>query len=189
MPRFRTPVSGSLVTTHGNVMKRPASKGQHFWMGRFRSVGNSAPVPSEALMSRTQGQGSFRVKGISNLWITCLQAPLLTPFGLACRNDTALLSSSSAWRRLVGGLALMSEPSSVAICSTDSAPILMAIRLCEPKALMASGNGETWPLTVGLLEEKPFPAPGLLHLRIGDGSNHRLGCGGQANPLQFACGI
>src|SRR5271154_6580984 len=43
MPRLRSPVSGSRVTTHGSVMKRPPSSGQHLRMGKFKSVG-SAPV-------------------------------------------------------------------------------------------------------------------------------------------------
>src|ERR1017187_10591650 len=45
MPTLRSPVSGSRVTTHGNVMNRPPSSGQHLRMGRLRSVG-SAPVSS-----------------------------------------------------------------------------------------------------------------------------------------------
>src|SRR5881396_2174135 len=100
IPTLRSPVSGSLVTTQGSVMKRPPSSGQHFWMGRLRRVGSAtvsgafvgvspttdlfvtmfpAKTPETAggtpalpKMSAAFGHGSVRVGGASNLWITSL---------------------------------------------------------------------------------------------------------------------
>src|ERR1039457_5152432 len=94
MPTLRSPVSGSLVTTHGNVMKRPPSSGQHLRMGRFKSVGSArvsrvvggvAPTtclsfevfpagtpetagetPTLPRMSGAAGHGSLRETGASN---------------------------------------------------------------------------------------------------------------------------
>ena len=62
--------------------------------------------------------------------------------------------------KLVGGLAFISAPSSFATSSTDSAPMLMAMRLCEPSVLMATGNGETTPLMVGFSNSSALPPPG-----------------------------
>ena len=60
----------------------------------------------------------------------------------------------------VGGLAFMSAPSSFATSSTEFAPMLMAMRLCEPSVLMATGKGETTPLTVGFSNSNALPPPG-----------------------------
>src|SRR5579862_9300898 len=65
-----------------------------------------------------------------------------------------------ASRKLVGGLAFMSEPSSAATWSTELAPMLMAMRFQEPMVLMATGNGETTPLTVGFSNSSALPPPG-----------------------------
>ncbi|MEI9863050.1 MAG: hypothetical protein WDN00_00525 [Limisphaerales bacterium] len=70
--------------------------------------------------------------------------------------------------KLVGGLAFIKAPSSFATSSTDSAPMLMAMRLCEPSVLMATGNGETTPLTVGCPNRQRLAAAGQFHLTIGD---------------------
>src|ERR1017187_9870658 len=106
MPTLRSPVSGSRVTTPGSVMKRPPSKGQHLRMGRLAKVGQASSLPNErealendsvfapaALgrleacptlrMSGALGHGSLRAEGASNLWMTSLQEPLFTVFGLA----------------------------------------------------------------------------------------------------------
>ena len=63
-------------------------------------------------------------------------------------------------RKLVGGLAFINAPSSFATSSTEFAPMLMAMRLCEPSVLMATGNGETTPLTVGFSNSSALPPPG-----------------------------
>src|SRR5271170_2291495 len=108
IPTLRSPVSGSRVTTHGSVMKRPPSSGQHLRMGRLRSVGSARAsravvaasattfevFPARALETAPEagalpkisiafGHGSFREGGASNLWMTSLHAPLLTIFGFA----------------------------------------------------------------------------------------------------------
>src|SRR5579883_1264816 len=102
IPRLRSPVSGSRVTTQGSVMNRPPSNGQHFNMGRFNSVG-ALPPGDDALvalcnflMSGASGHGSVRVAGASNLWMTSLQGPDLTDFGLAWRKSSAVPSSLMA---------------------------------------------------------------------------------------------
>src|SRR5665213_1773742 len=41
IPTLRSPVSGSSVTTHGSVMKRPPSSGQQRRIGKFKSVGST----------------------------------------------------------------------------------------------------------------------------------------------------
>src|SRR5439155_23546755 len=70
-------------------------------------------------------------------------------------------SSLSASLKPVGGLAFIKEPSSAAAWSTESAPKLMAIRWCEPMVLIASGKGETSPLTVGFSTSSALPPPGF----------------------------
>src|ERR1017187_9704568 len=104
MPTLRSPVSGSRVTTHGSVMKRPPSSGQHFNIGRFASVGDWwGEAPDEPMlspgrlagtlapprMSGAAGHGSLREAGASNFLITSLHAPLFTIFGLAWRKSSA----------------------------------------------------------------------------------------------------
>ena len=69
-------------------------------------------------------------------------------------------SSFNASRKPVGGFAFMSEPSSAATSSTELAPRLRAMRLCEPIVLIATGNGEGWPLTVGFSMSSALPPPG-----------------------------
>ena len=61
--------------------------------------------------------------------------------------------------KLVGGLAFINAPISAATASTDSLPRLMAMRFQEPNVLRATGNGETWPLTVGFSKSNAFPPP------------------------------
>src|SRR5487761_54778 len=185
MPRLRSPVSGSRVTTHGSVMKRPPSSGQHFRMGRLAKVGPASRLPNERAVlkgdaklsiapsvlgrrdacptlriSGAAGQASLRDGGASYLWMTSLHEPLFTVLGLAWRKSSASDSSLMASLKLVGGLAFISAPSSLATSSTDSAPMLMAMRLCEPSVLMATGNGETTPLTVGFSNSSALPPPG-----------------------------
>src|SRR5262245_39999573 len=123
-------------------MKRPPSKGQHFWIGRFRIVGGLALNCEAFRQSGAPGQGSRRVGGDSNLWTISLQGPLRTIFGLAWRSSNAAPSSFIPSLKLEGGFAPMSAPSSAAACSTDSAPRLMAILLADPRVLIASGNGD-----------------------------------------------
>ena len=103
----------------------------------------------------------MRLGGASNLWITSLQGPCLTIFGLAWRKSSAVPSSLIASLKPVGGLAFMSEPNSAATSFTDLARKLMAIRFSEPSALIASGNGETSPSTVGLSISSALPPPGF----------------------------
>jgi hypothetical protein len=55
MPTLRSPVSGSLVTTQGSVMKRPPSSGQHFRIAWPAIVGrstNNAFPPFACFISR-----------------------------------------------------------------------------------------------------------------------------------------
>src|ERR1035441_9505892 len=102
MPTLRSPVSGSLVTTHGNVMKRPPSSGQHFWMGKFARVGQASSLSLEfsreadrleacptLRMSGAAGHGSLREAGASYLRMTSLHEPLFTVFGFAWRKSSA----------------------------------------------------------------------------------------------------
>src|SRR5215218_2775616 len=146
MPTFRSPVSGSCVTTQGKVMNRPPSSGQHFKMGRSASVGGVGDVP----FFQSPADGQFLAEaGASNLWITSLHGPLLTIFGFAWRKSIAWPSSLRVSRSDVGGLAFIRAPNSAAAASTFSAPRLNAIRLWEPSVLMATGKGETTPFTVG----------------------------------------
>ena len=72
----------------------------------------------------------------------------------------AVRNSPKASRKLVGGLAFMSAPISAATASTDSAPMLSAIRFHEPSVLIATGNGEIWPFTVGFSKRSALPPPG-----------------------------
>ena len=174
MPTLRSPVSGSRVTTQGSVMKRPPSSGQHCWMGRFSKVGQASRLSLESCdgwdrrdacpalrMSGALGQGSARVGGASNLWMTSLHGPSFTTFGFAWRRSRAVPSRLMASLKLVGGLAFTSDPSSAAASSIELAPRLIAMRRWEPSVLMASGNGETWPLTVGFSSSSAWPPPGF----------------------------
>ena len=145
MPTFRSPLSGSLVTTQGRVMKRPASSGQHLRMGMESSVGHGPAAPHANWCC---------------WWTISWHGPLATSLGFACRKSRAVPSSLIASAKLVGGLALSSEASSAATSSTDCAPKLRAMRRWEPKVLMASGKGDTWPLTVGRSISRAFPPPG-----------------------------
>ena len=57
MPRLRSPVSGSRVTTQGKVMKRPPSSGQHLRMGRLAKVGQASSLPDER--ARTMNRKTY----------------------------------------------------------------------------------------------------------------------------------
>src|SRR4030095_10877127 len=118
MPTLRSPVSGSLVTTQGRVMKRPPSIGQHFWIGKFRIVSAGIPPspPGEgesfadagAFAGETLGaigHAAVRVGGASNLWMISLHGPVPTILGRACRNSNAWPSNFNASFIEVGGLA------------------------------------------------------------------------------------
>src|SRR6187399_2906324 len=95
MPTLRSPVSGSLVTTQGRVMKRPPSSGQHLRMGRLRRVGGVREVGGNCTepagkwaggkVGEWEGTPAFVSLShfptfplSSNRWITSLQAPHLT---------------------------------------------------------------------------------------------------------------
>ncbi len=91
--------------------------------------------------------------------MTSLQGPSFTSLGLAWRRSSAVPSRCTASLRLVGGLAFTREPSGAAASSMDSARRLIAMRRYEPSMLMASGNGETCPLTVGLSSNRAWPPP------------------------------
>src|SRR5437016_5800011 len=122
MPTLRSPVSGSLVTTHGSVMKRPPSKGQHFWIGSCKSVGNRGSAVEESCQLGAGGHGWARVGGGSNRVITSLQGPSFTSFGFAWRKSRAVPKSLMASLKLVGGLALINEPSSAATSAIEFEP-------------------------------------------------------------------
>src|ERR1017187_3251079 len=174
MPTLRSPVSGSRVTTQGSVMKRPPSRGQHCWMGRFSKVGQASRLSVASRdtwdrrdacptlrMSGALGQGSARVGGASNLCTTSLQGPSFTTLGFAWRRSRAVPSSLTASLKLVGGLAFTSDPRSAETSSSELAPRLIAMRREEPSALMAKGNGEGCPLTVGFSTSSAWPPPGF----------------------------
>src|SRR6185369_10623968 len=99
MPTLRSPVSGSLVTTQGSVMKRPPSSGQHFWIGRLSSVGGGGGVEGRGSrvegprISGALGQTSHLSFRTSNFFTTCLHGPSLTTLGRACRRSKASESS------------------------------------------------------------------------------------------------
>ena len=160
-PRLRSPVSGSRVTTQGNVRNRPPSSGQHFRIGRSRRDGGLESRVVGSSTSGALGQGAVRGAGASNRWMTSLHAPVLARLGLAWRRVSAWPSSAKVSRMPVGGLAWMSEPSSAATASTLSAPSAMAMRLAEPMVLMATRCGETRPLTVGCSMSSARPPSGF----------------------------
>src|SRR4051794_28164700 len=161
MPTFRSPVSGSLVTTHGSVMKRPPSKGQHFWIGRSFRVGGFGGNDAGFVTSGAGGHPGGTPVLPGNLVITSLQGPSFTILGLACRRSSAVERSLIASLRVAGGLALTSVPSSAATSSTLAAPRLIAMRFQEPIVLMARGNGLVAPLTVGFSINRALPPLGL----------------------------
>src|SRR5437899_11801983 len=85
IPTLRSPVSGSRVTTPGSVMKRPPSNGQHFWMGRFKRVGQACGWPTDGGDRELGGleggpsQGQALAAGTgSKLCTTSLHGPCLT---------------------------------------------------------------------------------------------------------------
>src|SRR6185437_16758488 len=106
------------------------------------------------------GQGSVRAVGASKRWMTSLQGPVLTDFGLAWRKSMAVPRSFRASRRLVGGLAFIRAPNSAAAASTESAPRDRAMRFHEPIVLMANGKGLVTPLTVGFSIKSALPPSG-----------------------------
>src|SRR5207248_914838 len=110
IPTLRSPVSGSFVTTQGRVMKRPPSRGQHFWIGRSKRVGGRGSRVEGVRQLSAGGQGSVRVAGGSNLWMTSLQGPVLTSLGLAWRRSRAVPSRAMVSLKVVGGLAFINEP-------------------------------------------------------------------------------
>ncbi len=116
--------------------------------------------PAACRHSGAAGHGSARVGGASKRWITSLHGPLLTRLGRAWRSVKAVESSESASRKPVGGFACMSEPSSRATASTESAPSASAIRFQEPSVLIATGKGDTFPFTVGFSKSSALPPPG-----------------------------
>src|SRR5438309_1734642 len=73
------------------------------------------------------------------------------------RKTKAVPNSLIASRQLVGGLALSKAPSWSATSDTLPAPRLKAIRLWEPSVLMATGNGDIAPFTVGFSNRSAFP--------------------------------
>ena len=193
MPTLRPPVSGSRVTTHGSVMKRPPSSGQHCWMGSFNRVGQASRLALGSgtgwprrdarpvfRISGALGQGSTRVGGASNLCTTSLHGPSFTCFGFACRKSRAVPSRLMASLKLVGGFAFTSEPNSAAASSTELAPRLIAMRRCDPSVLMASGKGEPRPFTVGCSTSSAWPPPALFISRSATSvisSSVASGCG------------
>ncbi len=78
----------------------------------------------------------------------------------------AVPNNFRASRKLVGGLALMRTPNSAATSSTDSAPMLIAMRFHEPIVLIATGKGLTFPLTVGFSIKRAFPPAGAFIWRL-----------------------
>src|SRR5439155_21377483 len=106
MPTLRSPVSGSWVTTQGRVMKRPPSRGQHFWMGKSSNVGQASSLSLNSALSGEEygdrleacptlamlgalGQLSTFPLLTSNFLTTSLHGPVLTSFGLAWRKSRA----------------------------------------------------------------------------------------------------
>src|SRR6185503_9681361 len=130
-------------------MKRPASSGQHFRMGRFSNVAGCALYVEGCFQSGAAGQFEIFGSEPGITWTTSLQGPLLTRRGFAWRRSKAVPSNLMASRTEVGGLALMSADISAAAASTELVPRQRAIRFQEPKVLMATEKGLSWPLTVG----------------------------------------
>ena len=87
--------------------------------------------------------------------------------------------------KLVGGLAFTSDPSSAAASSTELTPRLIAMRLCDPSVLMASGKGETWPLTVGFSISSAWPPPGFFISRSASLGDLQLGGDRLRDALEF----
>src|ERR1035437_359438 len=97
--------------------------------------------------------------------MTSLHGPSFTTFGFACRRSSVVPSRLRASLKLAGGLAFTREPRSAASASIELAPRLIAMRRSEPSVLIASGNGEICPLTVGFSSSSAWPPPGFFIAR------------------------
>ena len=97
-----------------------------------------------------------------------------------------LAEQFDGFAELVGGLAFISEPSSAATSSTEFAPRLMAMRLCEPIVLMASGKRRHDAIDGGLLEQQRLATAGRFHFAVGDFGDFEFGGDGLGNALEFA---
>src|SRR5215472_9171128 len=114
MPTLREPVTGSRVKTMGRVMKRPASRGQHWRTGSDARLGRS--------VSTTSWQGAERARRGPAL-ATSKRSPSLRSLS---RKEPGMRRSRSLATR---------APRS----SRRSTPRAAAIRAGEPKALMRTG--------------------------------------------------
>ena len=62
----------------------------------------------------------------------------------------------------------------------------MAMRRWEPKVLMASGKGDTWPLTVGCSIKRRLAAARGFHFAVGQFRDFQFGGDRLADALEFA---
>ena len=60
------------------------------------------------------------------------------------------------------------------------------MRRCEPRVLMASGKGETSPLTVGFSIKQGLAAAGRFHFAVGQFGDLQFGGDGLGNAFQLA---
>jgi hypothetical protein len=62
----------------------------------------------------------------------------------------------------------------------------MAMRLCEPSVLMATGKRRDDAVDGGLLEEQRLAAAGLFHFAVGDLGDLQFGGDGLGDAFEFA---
>ena len=64
--------------------------------------------------------------------------------------------------------------------------MLMAMRLCEPSVLMASGKRRDRAVDGGFLEQQRLAAAGRFHFAVGDLGDFQFGGDGLGNAFEFA---
>ena len=62
----------------------------------------------------------------------------------------------------------------------------MAMRLCEPSVLMATGNGETLAVDGGLFDQQRLAAAGRFHFAVGQLGDFQFRGDGLGNAFEFA---
>ncbi len=115
MPTLRLPVLGSRVMTHGKVMKRPPSCGQHCRIGK-----------------------SSREK--FSFLMTSLQGPVGTVLGKNLPISASMGSIFSFSRKPSGDFILSNWRMRSAISSRLSTPSAICMRRSEPNWLMSTGT-------------------------------------------------
>ena len=97
-----------------------------------------------------------------------------------------LAEQFDGFRKLVGGLAFISEPSSAATSSTEFAPMLMAMRFCEPMRVDGERERRDCAVDGGFFEQQRLAAVRRFHFAVGDFGDFEFGGDGLGNALEFA---